>query len=86
MEYRNITFIHQTVDFFFLLCNLFLIRDLQRLTMDVIGCCGFGIDVNSIENPDDEFLNNGRDVLQRFEMRRGPTQFIMPLMCKSKLL
>lgn len=34
-----------------------------QFTTDVIGCCAFGLDLNSLSNPDSEFRRAGRDLL-----------------------
>ncbi|KAL3863942.1 hypothetical protein ACJMK2_005663 [Sinanodonta woodiana] len=36
---------------------------LQRLTLDTIAKCGFGLEANSVEQPNDEYLENCRGVI-----------------------
>ncbi len=42
------------------------------MTLDIIGCCAFGVDVNSTENPhDDIFLAKCRDIFGQHEKKEG---------------
>ncbi|KAK9884812.1 hypothetical protein WA026_009039 [Henosepilachna vigintioctopunctata] len=38
---------------------------LGRFTTDIIGSCAFGLDCNSLENPDSEFRKKGKSILHR---------------------
>ncbi|KAL3280180.1 hypothetical protein HHI36_017680 [Cryptolaemus montrouzieri] len=38
---------------------------LGRFTTDIIGSCAFGIDINSLENPDSEFREKGKALFHR---------------------
>ncbi len=37
------------------------------MTLDVIGCCGFGVDVNSVENKGHIFTSKCREIVALLE-------------------
>ena len=48
--------------------NAFVIsREFQKLTLDVIACCAFGIDTNSVKDPTSVFLEECRGLLATAE-------------------
>ncbi|XP_076269064.1 cytochrome P450 6k1-like [Rhynchophorus ferrugineus] len=47
---------------------------LERFTTDVIGSCGFGLECNSMKDPDSEFLKYGRRI---FESPAKPPSLLM---------
>lgn len=47
---------------------------LQRLTFDTIAKCGFGLDADSVRNPDDEYLQNCRGVIN--DTTKRPVLFL----------
>lgn len=62
------------------------IRDyLARFTTDVIGTCAFGIDVNSLNNPNDEFRQMGRRVFTDLRYGRLGLALInsFPKLCRK---
>ncbi|KAK9884792.1 hypothetical protein WA026_009020 [Henosepilachna vigintioctopunctata] len=49
---------------------------LARFTTDIIGSCAFGISCNSLENPNCEFREKGKDIFQM-----GAAEFIKQTLC-----
>ena len=46
---------------------IFRLRDWQRMTMETIASCAFGIDANSIKDPDSPFLQKCRGFFEQVE-------------------
>lgn len=57
---------------------------MARYTTDVIGTCGFGLDINSIENPNSEFRKMGQRLFTttRYQIFRTIIRFIVPRIVK----
>ncbi|XP_030768433.1 cytochrome P450 6k1-like [Sitophilus oryzae] len=56
----------------------FKVKDtLERFTTDVIGTCGFGLECNSMKDPESEFLKNGRSIFQGPDKKPGVVQLIL---------
>ncbi|KAL3280181.1 hypothetical protein HHI36_017681 [Cryptolaemus montrouzieri] len=58
---------------------------LGRFTTDIIGSCAFGLDINSLENPDSEFREKGKSVFHRglLENLKQFLLFSMPNLMKN---
>jgi cytochrome P450 len=50
----------------------------QRLTLDTIACCAFGLDINSLKDPNTMFLRKCRQLFSSFEVRRPLFKFLIP--------
>ena len=59
-------------------------RDFQKLTLDVIACCAFGIDTNSVKDPTSVFLQKCRGIFSTSEKMSFLGKLLLPLMCKFK--
>ena len=59
-------------------------REWQRLTMDTIASCAFGIDANALTSESSSFLKHVRQFFQALEdaLHSGVTQVIQPLACR----
>lgn len=59
---------------------------LSRFTIDIIGNCAFGLECNSLDNPDAEFLRMGKKAFDNSEGRAFKRLFITTFKGLSRLL
>ena len=57
-------------------------REWQRLTMDTIASCAFGIDANALTDNDSAFLYRCRRLFKDNETKAGIMKILIPLSCK----
>ena len=62
--------------------HFFISRDFQKLTLDVIACCAFGIDTNSVKDPTSIFLAKCRGILQQSENLSVIGKTLFSLLCE----
>ncbi|XP_065206721.1 mucin-4-like [Planococcus citri] len=61
----------------------FLVKDAcARFTTDVIGSCAFGLEINSLENPDSEFRKIGNRVLSPKSNYKSIIRHVFPFLTK----
>ena len=62
--------------------NNLINREWQRLTMDTIASCAFGIDANALTDNDSAFLDRCRRLFKDNETKAGIMKILIPLSCK----
>ena len=67
---------------FNVVANKIYFRAWQSMTLETIASCAFGIDVNSVKNPDSPFLKNCRAFFEGSENVKPLAKIMTLLVCK----
>ena len=59
----------------------FISRDWQRMTMETIASCAFGIDANSIKDPNSPFLQKCRGFFEQVEKITPLSRIVAMCLC-----